>query len=97
MISKSLKIVGFLEGVSFLVLLGIAIPVRYFFGNGSLVPYAGMAHGVLFLAFLAVLLIACHKKNWPVTMFVFGLIAAVLPFGTFVFDYYVGKREREAQ
>ncbi|MBP8064293.1 MAG: DUF3817 domain-containing protein, partial [Acinetobacter sp.] len=52
---KTLRFVGLLEGLSFLLLLFIAMPVKYMLGNPILVKYVGMGHGVLFVAFLAVL------------------------------------------
>lgn len=83
---KLLRIVGFLEGISFLLLLFVAMPMKYMFDNASMIPTMGMAHGVLFLLFLVVLLVACHVKKWPLTIFLMGLAASVLPFGPFVFD-----------
>ena len=84
---KSLRIVGFLEGISFLLLLFIAMPLKYIWDMPIYVKYIGMGHGVLFLAFLAVLLIVCGKQKWAVHMFILGLIASILPFGPFVFDH----------
>ena len=90
---KTLRIVGFLEGLSFLLLLFIAMPLKYIWGNPMLVKYVGMGHGVLFIAFLAVLFIVCGKQKWPIKMFIFGLIASILPFGPFVFDHKLKKFE----
>lgn len=60
---KALRIISILEGISFLFLLGIAMPLKYVWNNPVLVPYAGMAHGVLFLVFLVVLFVVCQQKN----------------------------------
>ncbi|MDO4434073.1 MAG: DUF3817 domain-containing protein [Alysiella sp.] len=95
--TQTLRLVGFLEGISFLFLLGIAMPMKYLFNNPILVPYAGLAHGFLFLAFLVVLLAVCHKKSWSIMWFLVGLLAAVLPFGTFVFDWRVKKMEAQQE
>ncbi|MGB5887662.1 MAG: DUF3817 domain-containing protein [Acinetobacter venetianus] len=83
---QSLRIVGTLEGISFLLLLGIAMPIKYIWGNPIFVKYIGMGHGVLFLLFLVMLLVVCHRMKWSLSVFNMGLIAAVLPFGPFVFD-----------
>ena len=83
---KTLRFVGLLEGISFLLLLFIAMPVKYMLGNPILVKYVGMGHGVLFVAFLAVLFIVCEKQKWSIKMFILGLVASILPFGPFVFD-----------
>lgn len=83
---KMLRIVGVIEGISFLLLLGVAMPMKYVWDNPIWVKYLGMAHGVLFLLFLALLFIVCHRMKWSLSVFVMGLIAAVLPFAPFLFD-----------
>ena len=91
---KTLRFVGLLEGLSFLLLLFIAMPVKYMLGNPILVKYVGMGHGVLFVAFLAVLFIVCEKQKWSIKMFILGLVASILPFGPFVFDEKLKKLEQ---
>ncbi|XXQ68282.1 DUF3817 domain-containing protein [Neisseriaceae bacterium B1] len=92
--TRLLLILGLLEGLSFLFLLGVAMPLKYMYNTPEIVPYAGMAHGALFLAFLAVLLGVSHKNNWSIWWFLGGLLAAVLPFGTFVFDWRVRQWQK---
>lgn len=94
--NKLLRVVGFFEGCSFLFLLGVAMPLKYVYNHTAIMPYAGFTHGFLFLAFLLVLLMACHKNSWSIFWFLGGLLASVLPFGTFVFDFYVKRWERRA-
>ena len=91
---KTLRFVGLLEGLSFLLLLFIAMPVKYMLGNPILVKYVGMGHGVLFVAFLAMLFIVCEKQEWSIKMFILGLVASILPFGPFVFDKKLKKLEQ---
>ena len=88
---KTLRLVGLLEGISFLLLLFIAMPLKYIWETPIFVKYVGMGHGVLFIAFLAVLLVVCHRMKWPLSMFLMGLAASILPFGTFVFDIKLKK------
>ena len=83
---QTLRIIGLLEGISFLLLLFIAMPMKYMLDNPVLVKYVGMGHGVLFMLFLIVLFTVCEKQKWSIYMFILGLIASILPFGTFVFD-----------
>lgn len=94
---KTLRWVGFLEGISFLLLLFIAMPMKYMFDNPILVKYVGMGHGVLFIAFLVVLFLVCEKQKWSLKMFILGLIASILPFGPFVFDAKLKKMEQPVQ
>ena len=94
---KTLRWVGFLEGISFLLLLFIAMPMKYMFDNPILVKYVGMGHGVLFIAFLVVLFVVCEKQKWSLKMFILGLIASILPFGPFVFDAKLKKMEQPVE
>lgn len=84
---NTLRIVGTLEGISFLLLLFIAMPMKYIWDNPLPVKYIGMGHGVLFILFLVILLVVCQIRKWSLKVFILGLIAAVLPFGPFVFDH----------
>lgn len=86
-----LRGVGLLEGSSLLLLLFVAMPLKYVWDYPALVPYVGMAHGVLFLAFLVVLLTTSHQKQWSIGVFLLGLLASIVPFGTFLFDAKVKK------
>ena len=81
-----LRCVGFLEGVSFLVLLGVAMPLKYFADMPMAVRVVGMAHGVLFLAYIAALLQAHLEYDWPLRRSAIVFVAALLPFGPFVVD-----------
>lgn len=94
---KTLRWVGFLEGISFLLLLFIAMPMKYMFDNPILVKYVGMGHGVLFIAFLVVLFVVCEKQKWSLKIFILGLIASILPFGPFIFDAKLKKMEQPVQ
>ena len=91
---KSLRAIGFLEGISFLLLLFIAMPMKYVWGNPILVKYVGMGHGVLFILFLIVLFAVCEKQKWSITIFLMGLAASILPFGPFVFDRKLKRFEQ---
>ena len=90
---QTLRVVGLLEGLSFLLLLFIAMPMKYMFDNPVLVKYVGMGHGVLFILFLIVLFAVCEKQKWSITIFLMGLAASILPFGPFVFDHKLKKFE----
>ncbi len=87
--------IAFTEGISFVVLLFIAMPLKYFAGMPMAVTVVGGLHGVLFVAFaiLAREVKVEYKKdfNWLVKA---GL-ASIIPFGTFYMDKY-WKKEEEA-
>ena len=88
---KILRLIGTLEGISFLLLLLFAMRMKYFYDQPFWVKYIGMGHGVLFLLFILALFIVCQLKKWSVTVFVLGILAAILPFGPFIFDLKLKK------
>jgi integral membrane protein len=81
-----LRLVGLLEGISFLVLLLIAMPLKYAAGQPLAVRYVGMAHGVLFLLYLLALVPVALDHRWSWKTVALAVLASVLPAGPFVFD-----------
>ena len=81
-----LRVIGFWEGVSFLVLLGIAMPLKYFLGMPEAVRVVGMAHGVLFILYIWAALQAALEHNWSWKRTLLVLIASLLPAGPFVVE-----------
>ncbi|HEY0030810.1 MAG TPA: DUF3817 domain-containing protein [Bacteroidia bacterium] len=77
---------GFAEGISFLLLLGIAMPLKYMMDMPQPVRVIGMIHGVLFVAFCILLLKATIQYKWPLKIAVIGFLLSFLPFGTFFLD-----------
>lgn len=88
---KKLTIAGYLEGTSFLLLLGIAMPLKYMMGMPDAVRYIGMAHGVLFIAYILMLMVTINKIKTPLWAMPAGVLGSFLPFGPFVFDYFLKK------
>lgn len=88
---KSLTIMGYLEGTSFLLLLFIAMPLKYMLGIPEAVKYIGMAHGVLFIAYILILLGAATKIKMPIWAMPAGVLGSFLPFGPFIFDHLLKK------
>ena len=86
MIKNSVKKLGFInttEGYSYLFLLFIAMPLKYAFGYPMVVKIAGMAHGVLFVAFCLLLLQSWIETKWAFKENVIFFVATLIPFGTF--------------
>ncbi len=81
-----LRIVAFLEGVSFLVLLGIAMPLKYAYGQPAAVKHVGMAHGVLFVSYVLLLLGVALERSWSARKVLLAFGASLVPFGTFWAD-----------
>lgn len=81
-----LRVIGFWEGVSFLVLLGIAMPLKYFAGQPGAVRVVGMAHGILFMLYVGAAIQTALDRNWTWRRTALVLLASVLPAGPFVAD-----------
>ena len=83
---KLFRITSYLEGISYLLLLGVGVPMKYLAGNDSLVKTLGMPHGILFMAYIFLAIIIKQKMNWDNKTIIIVLIASVIPFGTFYVD-----------
>jgi integral membrane protein len=81
-----LRIIAALEGVSYLVLLGVAMPLKYAAGMPLAVRVTGLAHGLLFMAFLAAATHVAMTELWDARRILGALVASLIPFGTFVLD-----------
>jgi integral membrane protein len=84
-----------IEGVSFLMLLGIAMPLKYFAGMPMAVKIFGWAHGLLFVAFCFALLRTMLHTGWSFTRAATVFVASLLPFGPFVLDRRMREWEKE--
>ncbi len=83
---KILRILGNIEGVSYLLLLGVAMPLKYAYDMPAAVKITGMAHGVLFVGYCLLLAFCLKRFNWSLKFGVYLFIATLIPFGTFVTD-----------
>lgn len=87
-----LRITAFLEGMSFLILLGLAMPLKYMYGMPEWVRVVGMAHGWLFIAYLAFVAYVRAEEDWSFRKTALALMASVIPFGTFWADAKLFRR-----
>jgi integral membrane protein len=83
---KFFKLIALLEGTSLLLLLGFAMPMKYLFQEPIFVKTIGMAHGLLFIAYLILAIMQKIASNWSLKTLAIVSIASVLPFGTFYVD-----------
>jgi len=82
------------EGISFLTLLFIAMPMKYFMGMPEVVRVVGSIHGVLFVLYVGLLAMLHFRQRWSFIFSLYALLASVIPFGTFMLDKQL--REKEA-
>ena len=98
------RLVGIIEGISYLLLLGVAMPLKYHFGDvtvyeagekiyeyGIYVKVVGMTHGILFILYCLLLAMTMRQQKWQRSYGIYLFIAAFIPFGTF----YTDRRLRE--
>jgi integral membrane protein len=88
-----LRRAGISEGVSFLLLLGIAMPLKYFFQQPMAVTIVGWIHGILFVVFLVLAWEVKTERSKSFKWFALAFLAALVPTGTFFFDKKLQKEE----
>jgi integral membrane protein len=81
------------EGCSFLILLFIAMPMKYFMGMPEVVRVVGSIHGVLFLLYVGLLAMLHFRQRWPFIFSLYALVASIIPFGTFMLDKQLREKE----
>lgn len=83
---KTFRIISFLEGVSYLLLLFIAVPIKYLKGDATYVKMLGMPHGLLFMLYIVLAIVIQKQMKWNFKTLIIVLACSVIPFGTFYVD-----------
>ena len=83
---NSFRIIALLEGLSYILVLFIATPIKYFYHDDQYVQLFGMPHGLLFVAYIALAFMLKTDMKWSSKQFKYILLAAIIPFGTFYID-----------
>ena len=84
------RLISFVEGLSFLILVFIAMPLKYFAGYPLAVKIVGMTHGVLFILFIIALTMAMKRYNWKFLSFQL-FVYSLIPFGFLLIDKIIMK------
>ncbi|PHR86877.1 MAG: hypothetical protein COA80_19250 [Leeuwenhoekiella sp.] len=80
---QSFKWIAILEGISFLLILFVTMPLKYIFDMGQPNQIIGMAHGFLFLAYVVMSFLVKSELHWNIKTLLIVLACSVIPFGTF--------------
>lgn len=80
------RVTSILEGLSYILLLFVAVPMKYMAGEAGLVKSLGMPHGILFVLYVFLALFIRTKMKWSFVTTLMVLVASLLPFGTFYID-----------
>ena len=87
------RMIALAEGISFLTLLSIAMPMKYFIGMPEVVRVVGSIHGGLFVLYAGLLAMLHFRQRWSFSFSLYALLASVIPFGTFMLDKQLRKKE----
>lgn len=88
---KRLRTLGIIEGVSTLVLFGVAMPLKYLAGVPMAVTVVGAIHGLLFTALAAMFLFGMKRIPISRKLAAAGIVAAIFPFGPFIMHGRLGR------
>jgi integral membrane protein len=80
------RVVSFLEGTSYLLLLFVAVPIKYWMNDPQYVKLLGMPHGLLFVTYLVIAFLIKSELKWNNKTLGVVILASVIPFGTFYVD-----------
>ena len=80
------RVVSFLEGTSYLLLLFVAVPVKYWMNDPQYVKLLGMPHGLLFVGYIVLAFLSKTEMKRDMKKFGIILLASIFPFGTFYVD-----------
>jgi len=89
------RITSSLEGLSYILLLFVGVPLKYLGQNDIIVKLLGMPHGILFVAYIVIALLIRARMKWDGTTTLVVLVASILPFGTFYINRKYLKEEPE--
>ncbi|NQY22950.1 MAG: DUF3817 domain-containing protein [Campylobacteraceae bacterium] len=80
------RLISYIEGISYLILLFIAMPIKYILDNPYFVKIVGMSHGVLFIIFVIFLLETMRKNSWTLRFALETFVLSLIPFGSFLIE-----------
>jgi integral membrane protein len=81
------RLLSFLEGLSFLFLLGVAVPLKYFGNMPEATKVPGMVHGLLFIAYIIYLIMAKMEMKWSIKVTLLLFLASIFPFGFLIAEF----------
>lgn len=87
------RLIAFLEGLSYLLLLFVASPLKHFYNDPYYVKLLGMPHGILFIGYLILAFLIKKSMKMSNKVFLIVLLSSIIPFGTFYVDYkYINSK-----
>lgn len=93
---RNFRVLAFVEGVSFLLILFVTMPLKYLYGMPGPNKAIGMVHGVLFLGYCVYALQLKWKRSWSIGKLLLLWLASIVPFGTFIADWKLLRADASA-
>ncbi|MEM6771323.1 MAG: DUF3817 domain-containing protein [Bacteroidota bacterium] len=90
---RNFRLLAFAEGVSFLLILFVTMPLKYLYDMPEPNKFIGYAHGLLFIGYCGYALMLYWERGWKLTKLLWLWLAAIVPFGTFIADYKLLRDE----
>ncbi|HNJ59113.1 MAG TPA: DUF3817 domain-containing protein [Chitinophagaceae bacterium] len=90
-----LRVIGFAEAASWLLLLLIAMPLKYIWMKPLAVKIVGWIHGILFITYIVLALLVAKEHKWKFSKLINAFISAFVPLGTYFFDSRLKKEQLE--
>ena len=90
-----LRLIALLEGISFLLILFVSMPLKYIWNMPSPNIYIGYSHGVLFMLYVVTVIFMSRVLSWNMRTLFMALMASIIPFGTFWADKTIFKPASE--
>ena len=85
------RLIAFFEGLSYILLLFVGVPLKYLNDDVTLVKMLGMPHGFLFMTYIAFVIVLRFDDTWFKKHFILISLASIIPFGTFIVEYKLRK------
>ncbi|CAA6814163.1 MAG: Unknown protein [uncultured Thiotrichaceae bacterium] len=90
---KHLRIIAIIEGTTLILLLLVAMPLKYKFDMPIAVSMIGPIHGIAFLVYVGALMTALLSGLINSIQLIIGAVAAFIPFGSFIFERFMLKEQ----
>ena len=96
MFLSALRTVGMIEGISFLILLCVAMPLKYMYGQPEMVRYVGSIHGVLTIVYVYLLIKVTAQLKWSLKTAALAFIASLLPLGMLYAEFKIFRNAEQS-
>lgn len=90
------RVMAWVTGVMLLVLVGVAMPLKYAAGNDAAVAVVGPIHGLLYIVYLLTVIDLASRRRWPLSRIAAAVLAGVVPFMAFIVEHRIVIAERRA-